>query len=171
MSPTTAAAAAAVLLVVCLFCKTDALPRRSYRFTWLRTTTTTPAPTTAPTIPECVTDTGIHLQVGESHKDFGEGWCRICECTFEGLTCIHGDCLPPMCVDYIRGDCCYYCPNGQNCRLPSGELITGPVELDGMSCKCPEQEYYLPGVPADRHTIAICTPTTTISTPTIKSVL
>lgn len=119
--------------------------------------------TTTPTTPfGCVTDDGRHIPLGQSVTDLEPGACRICECGREGLTCMYGDCLAPMCVDYVRSGCCYRCPNGPNCRLPSGEIISGPVERDGMRCECPPQDRGLPGAPSASHTTAICTPRTTI---------
>ncbi|XP_025095711.1 uncharacterized protein LOC112564853 isoform X2 [Pomacea canaliculata] len=116
-----------------------------------------------PTTPfGCVTDDGRHIPLGQSVTDLEPGACRICECGREGLNCMYGDCLAPMCVDYVRSGCCYRCPNGPNCRLPSGEIISGPVERDGMRCECPPQDRGLPGAPSASHTTAICTPRTTI---------
>lgn len=143
----------AVLFVACMPGAANARPRKSPRDALLDVTTFLPPHTT----PKGCFTAGQHLEIGGRVQELGSGWCRICTCTQQGLSCMIGDCVAPMCVDYVRSGCCYHCPNGQNCRLPSGEVISGAVERDGMLCECPKTLSSIPGAPSDRYTTAICT--------------
>nr|KAG5697326.1 hypothetical protein BaRGS_004992 [Batillaria attramentaria] len=139
------------------FTTTSPIPPTTTQFT-------TPSPTSLTTTPVtttpagCVTERGDYLLPGEdkSYRDYAS--CTIYECDLSGEVHIMiGDCMPPACVDPVQGSCCMYCPDGNNCRLPSGEIIPANEEVyvDGAMCKCPEQTYIFGGVD-EALTDAIC---------------
>lgn len=121
-------------------------------------------PTTLP--PGCRKD-GQQLLPGQQKMFFHTGGCQMCSCTYDSqLFCYYGDCLIAMCTDAHQphGACCPTCPNGRNCRVPmTGEVISAghPVDIGGMLCECPPQNYMLPGIQSEADYTAICIPLTT----------
>ncbi|KAK7483973.1 hypothetical protein BaRGS_00024857 [Batillaria attramentaria] len=98
-------------------------------------TTTLPAPPPS----GCWTPEGDVLLPGQQKTYPSRYSCTIYECDADGqLQQMIGDCLPPMCVNPEMGTCCMYCPQGDNCALPSGEVIPAgkTVERDGIRCQC-----------------------------------
>lgn len=106
----------------------------------------------------CVSPTGMHMPVGKEITLPQPGMCHKCRCDKTGLFCFNVYCMAPMCVDFIRPGCCYECPKGQNCQLPTGEIISYPVVRGGMRCECPQPDYDIPGFPAIEDITAICSP-------------
>nr|AJA37884.1 C-type lectin [Littorina littorea] len=126
----------------------------------MEVTTEPPRPTTGPTVMSttetymgpttsagCVTIEGDQLAAGES-KTYASDWsCVTYRCEKSGdLFYLIGHCFErPRCVDPERrpGDCCRSCPNGENCRVPSGKVIpAGQDVMDGgVSCRCPKLDW------------------------------
>ncbi|ESP05448.1 hypothetical protein LOTGIDRAFT_228029 [Lottia gigantea] len=94
---------------------------------------------TRPMIKETCTRNGKTYKVGEKVRD---NPCQPCFCSEGGLmACMVIDCMMPNCADYVRNpdQCCSTCPNGPNCRLPDGTLMSADkphVMADGSVCQC-----------------------------------
>ncbi|PVD30729.1 hypothetical protein C0Q70_10004 [Pomacea canaliculata] len=127
---------------------------------------------TAPVTPKsvsskyCVTKDGKRLSPDETayvSSDVPGGPCDVCRCYITGdLMCHKQNCVTPMCVGpYVTmgHKCCWSCPLGNNCLLPSGAVLYAGdnVDQDGKTCFCPQQnDKNMYGVRQRQHYTAVC---------------
>ncbi|KAH9519392.1 Brorin [Bulinus truncatus] len=89
----------------------------------------------------CDLHDGGKLRNGEKTTDDP---CSPCFCHGGQLQCAAVMCAMPPCVDARRepDHCCPSCPNGPNCRLPTGGVVQSgrSVRLtNGQKCRCPRR--------------------------------
>ncbi|XP_070211441.1 cysteine-rich motor neuron 1 protein-like [Littorina saxatilis] len=119
----------------------------------ISTTTAIPPPQPTTTPPEPTTPKGCVDYNGKVIEGLVPGghWksksgCMGCHCDNDWKAmCYVQDCWVTPCVDSIRkpGVCCAICPNGNNCKTPSGKIVKdGEYLMDGsMNCSCTAQSF------------------------------
>ncbi|KAK6170575.1 hypothetical protein SNE40_018937 [Patella caerulea] len=97
-----------------------------------------------------ITTAQICFYEGKYYHDkeiFYDNDCSQCECLLGNIVCTHLVCINPRCVDYESKNCCWHCPNGNNCPLPeSDETIPSDGEFHKTNsttkCMCPTVDDY-----------------------------